>query len=104
VNQAQAHDIARYLATGKHDELGAVWSGNTIVEAMRNARTARRRALCRAVDQRALRGTIALPALGEEPRTLVRARVAPMVRGLFPAGEREIVLALLEHSLASSRR
>ncbi len=99
MNAAQATEIRCYLETGQHDELGGAWPGRTIVESMQNARAARRAALCTAVQRQSAKGTITVPALDQEPQRLVRDRVAPMVRGLFPAGEQDIVLALLEHSL-----
>jgi hypothetical protein len=99
LNSEQASDVRRYLETGHHDELGAAWPGGTTVECARNARAARRAALCGEVHKRA--GEAAAPdlAVPEDLPALVRARVEPMVQGLFPKREQEVVLRLLEQSV-----
>lgn len=99
MNAEQASEIRRYLETGQHDESEGAWPGRTTVECMQNARAARRAALCGEVRKRAGEATGPDLAVPEDLPVLVRARVAPMVRGLFSRREQEMVLQLLEHSV-----
>lgn len=94
----QMEEVQRYLATGEHDYLHPGWSGD-LLTASRMAEEALHGALLAEVEHRS-RGRRSL----RQPRSLdlprfTRAKVEPMVRGLFPAAEQDAVLAVLERSV-----
>lgn len=95
---AQADIIARYLRTGVSDLYAGRWA-NTFVENERAGSAALRSAL---IDEmRRLTGGMNIrPVHGDDGdrRVLVRQRVEPMVRGLFPTQEQDIVLDALVRS------
>ncbi len=98
LNARQREEVRRYLATGDADPLHAGWDGG-IMEAGRRANGALRGALLtevrsRAAGRRAPRVPRSLDLVG-----FTRAKVEPMVRGLFPEVERGAVLAVLERSV-----
>ena len=92
-------EIKRYLRTGEHDHDFAVWPGSDYLSCI----TAGKQAMEDALDAevRRLEAGQKLPSLppGFDTKTFARCKVTPMVTGLFPAKEREIVLDLLESSL-----
>lgn len=93
-------EILRYLATGDYDPHHAAWPGN-IFESGSAAKRDLTDALVAAVKGRRTRGKgreVAVPS-GEELRRFARAKLAPMVHGLFPRVEQEAVLAVLETSI-----
>jgi hypothetical protein len=94
---ALAEAIEHYLRTGKHDPRGAPWPGN-IIERSRRAHHELMQALVREVMRRAK--TRPAPDLAQafDSVAFTRAKVEPMVSGLFPRGERQAVLALLERA------
>jgi hypothetical protein len=88
-----------FITTGEHDVLGAAWPGRDFFERARTADTALRTALIKEVRRRtAGHGSSPLP-LGFNAKEFVLHKVGPMVHGLFPARERQIVLGLFEQSL-----
>src|SRR5260370_41838794 len=94
----QREAIERYVATGQADGIHGEWPGG-FVGGGRQARDDLTRALLAEVERRA-RGR--RPPAAPEPlqiERLTRSKVEPMVRGLFPPGEREAVLAVLERSV-----
>jgi hypothetical protein len=95
---ASVHEeIERYLRTGRTDPHHAAWSGDFLERAKRADRELRE----------ALLAEVARLAHGLEPPSvkatdivaLTRGKVEPMVRGLFPRTEQDVVLALLERSV-----
>ena len=93
MNSKQRDEVRRYLETGRYDEVAGVWDERTVLERMRNARSVCRAALCAEVRRRAVGSALPFDSLRtENPRDLVRTRVAPMVRGLFPKSEQDAVL------------
>ena len=90
-------EVERYLLTGSSDPLCAAWPGN-IMERATRARDDLRGALVRATKLREVKGTQAIPA-GLDAVALTRAKVEPMVRGLFPCVEHDVVLAMLAKSV-----
>lgn len=92
-------EIERYLRSGEYDSYFRAWRGDTIVAQERNGSDVLKRALIDAVEDRAagLPVPASVPAL--DPVAFTRARVEPMVRGLFPRAEQEQVLAVLERSV-----
>lgn len=93
----QMEEVQRYLATGEHF-LHPGWSGD-LVTAGRIAKEALQGALLAEVERRSCgRRSISLPRSLDLPR-FTRAKVEPMVRGLFPTVEQDAVLAVLERSV-----
>jgi hypothetical protein len=90
--------IKHYLRTGDHDPLFLEWPGG-VVERGRRADGDLKRALVDEVRRRAAgrRPAAEMPAI--DVTTFTRAKVEPMVRGLFPRSEQEIMLAVLERSV-----
>ena len=92
-----AEAVERYLLTGESDSLHSAWSGS-FLERSKRAHNDLRGALVRAV--RRLTEGLAhepLPEIGSA--ALTRAKVEPMVRGLFPRAEQDVLLATLEQSV-----
>jgi hypothetical protein len=92
-----AGEIERYLRTGEADMMGGSWSGD-FVERGRRQHTDIRRALLDEVRRRA-KGRTHEPVPGNVGPPFTRAKVEPMVRGLFPKAEQDVVLATLEKSV-----
>jgi hypothetical protein len=91
-------EIARYLRSGQSDPEFLAWPGRPLARA-REGRKALREALVTEVRRRAPNAPV--PAALREldlPR-FTRRKVAPMVQGLFPAGEQEVVLRVLARSV-----
>jgi hypothetical protein len=98
LNAEQRREVERYLATGKSDLLLSAWEGDVFERGKRGKEDL--------ID--ALLAEVQHRAGGRKPRGVpedlelqwfTRAKVEPMVRGLFPAAEREAVLRLLERSI-----
>jgi hypothetical protein len=91
-------EIERYLLTGESDPIYSAWSGS-ILERANRAHANLRGALASAIR----RATINRQAYELLPEAsivaLTRAKVEPIVRGLFPRAEQAAVLAALEQSV-----
>jgi hypothetical protein len=98
-NDTQVAHIRRYLETGQADADPRGWPGANIIEQGRAQHAALSGALIAEVRRRA--AGAAPPALppGRDLAAFTRARVAPMVNGLFPAVERPPVMRLLERGV-----
>lgn len=94
-----AAEIDTYLRTGDTDVHHAAWPANNFLARAQQAREDLRGALIAEVLRRSSK--IALPAVPSPAETiaLTRRKVEPMVRGLFPRAEQDIVLALVERSV-----
>ncbi len=92
-----ADEIERYLVTGSSDPVYSAWPGN-IVERATRGHDELRAELISAVRLREVKRTDAIPA-GLDAVALTRPKVEPMVVGLFPRAERDVVLAILENSV-----
>jgi hypothetical protein len=92
---ALAEAIEHYLRTGNYDPSGAPWPGN-IIERSRRAHDELIQALVTEVTRRAKTRPAPELAQGFDGVAFTRAKVEPMVCGLFPKIERQAVLALLE--------
>lgn len=92
-----ADEVERYLRTGDADMMGEAWPGG-IVERGRQQRADLRCALVEEV-RRLANGRRHEPVPREVGFEFTRAKVEPMVRGLFPKAEQDIVLATLERSV-----
>jgi hypothetical protein len=89
--------VERYLRTGQTDLWYGAWTGD-IMERAGRAHDDLRGALVREV-QRLTEGRTHPPLPHSDTVALTRAKVAPMVRGLFPRSEQDVVLATLEKSV-----
>ena len=92
-----AEEVERYLLTGESDPLYSAWSGGFLERANR-AHDDLRGALVCAV-RRLTKGLAHEPLPETDTVALTRAKVEPMVRGLFPRAEQEAVLSTLEQSV-----
>ncbi len=90
-------EIERYLRTGETDPLCAAWSGN-FLERANLAHQDLRGALVHEVRQRSTGRSHARLPEGDTV-SLTRAKVEPMVRGLFPRAEQDVVLATTGQSV-----
>jgi hypothetical protein len=92
-----ADEIERYLRTGDADMMGHPWPGD-IMERGRRQHADIRGALLEEV-RRLAKGRTHEAVPDNVGVAFTRAKVEPMVRGLFPKGEQELVLAILERSV-----
>jgi hypothetical protein len=92
-----AEEVERYLLTGESDPVCSAWSGGFLERANR-AHDDLRGALVCAV-RRLTKGLAHVPLPETDPVALTRAKVEPMVRGLFPRAEQETVLTTLQQSV-----
>lgn len=91
-------EIERYLRTGRSDPRFAAWPGDLVACARRGTADLKD-ALISEVRRRA-DGRNPPPAPGEvDLSTFSRARLGPLVRGLFPRTEHEPVLTVLSQSI-----
>jgi hypothetical protein len=90
-------EIERYLRTGVSDPYHAAWAGGFMERANR-AHDDLRGALVRAA-RRLAEGRTHQPLPEADTVSLTRAKVEPMVRGLFPRAEQDVVLATIEQSV-----
>jgi hypothetical protein len=97
-------EIERYLATGDSDLSYLAWPGDSFLERATRGRQDLRDALVAEVKRRqtGLR-TRRLPA-GLDVLSYSRAKLAPMVKGLFPRVERPVVLDALARSVVFVHR
>jgi hypothetical protein len=97
MNRRVASAVQRYLRTGVADLDAAAWPGNFLERAQR-AQSDLRGALVARVRQLAA-GRPERPLPLHDTTALARRRVEPMVRGLFPRTDQELVLGVLEKSV-----
>lgn len=98
VTPTVAEEIERYLRTGGTDAGLAAWPEGSFLARAQRAHADLRAALVREV-RRLAAGRSHEPLPVTDAVTLTRRRVEPMVRGLFPRGEQQHVLATLEKSV-----
>ena len=94
-------EIEYYLRTGESDMLAYNWPGRNIIEQGKLALQVLTNALIAEVRSRSERVTLQIPGAlrGTDTVAFTRAKVEPMVRGLFLRKEQEAVLNLLEQSM-----
>ncbi|MCE9614875.1 MAG: hypothetical protein K8T26_11400 [Lentisphaerae bacterium] len=92
-------EVQRFVQTGEHDELHRQWPGDDMLVRARTADAALRNALIQEVRQRTADCTPPVLPLGFDASRFVLGKVGPMVRSLFPARERQVLLDLFEQSL-----
>jgi hypothetical protein len=102
MNPALECEIERYLKKGDHDQYYRAWPAGSMLLRARKVSAALRESLIEAVRIRARArsetGVAQNPDLG-----LTRAKVRPMVNGLFPGRERAVVMSVLEKSVVFLR-
>jgi hypothetical protein len=92
-----AQEVERYLRTGECDPYRSAWPGG-FMEREKRTHEYLRNELVREV-RRLTAGLRHEPLPASDTVALTRAKVEPMVRGLFPKAEQDQVLALLERSI-----
>ena len=98
---AQAEQIKRFLRSGDYDLIPSGWPGQNLVEQSQAACAALAAALLLELNRRTARVSVKRPVAVPpgDLESFTRAKVSPMVRGLFPRKEWESVLALLDRSV-----
>jgi hypothetical protein len=102
-NPALECEIERYLKTGDHDQYYRAWPAGGMLLRARKVSAALREALIEAVRIRARDGSETRVAQNTDLDGLARAKVRPMVNGLFPGRERVVVMSVLEKSVVFLR-
>ena len=103
-------EIRRFIATGDYDMVFPAWPGRHALERMRAGDAALRAALVAAIRQRTkgltlpvtppgFAGKLRRGKAGFDAGPFVLGKVRPMVCGLFPAKERQVMLDLFEKAL-----
>ena len=92
-----AQEIERYLRTGESDPYRSAWPGGFLQREER-AHDDLRNALVREI-RRLTAGLSQEPLPESDTVSLTRAKVEPIVRGLFPKVEQDLVLGMLERSV-----
>lgn len=91
--------IAEYLRTGDADPMHPEWSGANLFDRAQRAEDALTGALLSEVRSRAAgRGWGSSVEVPHDMKAYTRAKVEPMVRGLFARAEHDVILQLLERS------
>ena len=95
-------EVSHFLQTGQHDSDYGNWPGKNYFESARQADAILRDALTAAVLERRVKlkheHCVHLTGLADLA-AITRAKVVPMVTGLFPAVERPQIMATLERSV-----
>ena len=93
-------ELQRYVRTGEHhNDFFLGWPGSDFFARAEHARAALAEALVAEVRKRTPNAAVPQTLLGLDVAAFARAKVAPMVCGLFPRGERESVLNVLARSV-----
>lgn len=94
-----AGEVTRFLATGEADPLACVFPGSDTIERITGYEHCLREALISEVGRREHgRRQRQVPAVFH-PVGWIRRKVKPMITGLFPAAERQVVLRVAERSI-----
>jgi hypothetical protein len=95
-----AEEVERYIRTGRHeDEFYRAWPGQDFFARAEAGRRALREALVAEVHRRTPHATVPERLADLDVVAFTRAKVAPMVRGLFPRAEQQAVLEVLSHGI-----
>ena len=92
-----AQEIERYLRTGESDPYRSAWSGSFLEREERAHDDLRKALVCEVRRLTAGLRHELLPV--SDTVSLTRAKIEPMVRGLFPRAEQALVLAIIERSV-----
>ncbi len=96
---SQKAAIERYLSTGEHDTLFAAWPAENFTARARHGEIALRGALISLVKNVAVRAVVPEELADLDVASFTRAKVEPLVRGLFPTAEQQAVLDLLAYGV-----
>jgi len=80
-------EVERYLCSGEYDADFGAWPGENFLARARSGHAALRKALIWAIRQLTAHATLSEQLAGMDVVAFTRAKVAPMVRGLFPRCE-----------------
>jgi hypothetical protein len=92
-------EIARYLQTGESDMLHLSWPGDSIIARGRNGNQAIRNALIAEVIKRTPHLEIPEQLVNLNVAALAEEKIAPMVRGLFPADDQAVLMEMFSRSI-----
>lgn len=93
------NEFVRFLRTGDHDSLYSTWPGVTFLDRAQRGDATLRQALVAEVTKLSEHAVETDALVGLDVNSFTRAKVAPMVRGLFPRGEQGAVLDVLGRSV-----
>lgn len=99
MQRSEQQEIDRYLRTGEHDEMSGNWPGANFLARAEYADAALRGALVATVLQRTAHAVEPAEIAGIDLPAFARAKLTPMVRGLFPVYEQDAVLGVLNRSV-----
>jgi hypothetical protein len=91
--------IELFLRTGKDDPFDPAWPGESFIERARSCDKALRKALIKEVVKRVPRAETPVELVGLDVDELASKKIGPMVRGLFPASEQQVVMRTLSRSI-----
>ena len=92
-------EVDRYLRTGEHDVMSPHWPGANFLARAQYADAATRQALVATLRRRTSTAVAPVALAGIDLPLFTRAKLAPMVHGLFAEQEQGAVLDVLEHSV-----
>ncbi len=95
VHLPQQVEVNRFLSTGDYDNSFENWPGDTFLERVTLGDAALRNTLISTVLDRTEHVVVPEIPNNDDLNAFVRAKLAPMVRGLFPQREHAIVLEML---------
>jgi hypothetical protein len=98
-NPAVESEIERYLKTGDHDQYYRAWPEGGMLYRAQKMDAALREALIARVQDCARNASAPLSVQEMDLTALTRAKVLPMIHGLFPQVERVVVVGVLESSV-----
>lgn len=97
---SRAEEVELYVRTGGHeDDFYLAWPGKDFFARAEVGRAALREALVTEVRKRTPHATVPDGLADLDVVAFTRAKIAPMVRGLFPRAEQQTVLDVLGHSV-----
>ena len=92
-------EIARYLESGESDVLHLAWPGDSIVARACNGNKAIRNALIAEIMKRTRYSEVPEQLVNLNVTALAKQKIAPMVRGLFPADEQGVHMKMFSRSI-----
>jgi hypothetical protein len=92
-------DVGHYLATGESDPIGQAFPSDHLLERLTGYDRHLRKALVEEVRRRERGHRQNQVPPDFDPAAWTRRKVTPMIAGLFPAAEREIMLGVAERSI-----
>src|SRR5262245_60288776 len=100
MQEVLAAEVDRYVQTGDHDNhLFVGWPGANLAARGEQGHAALASALVAELRKRMPHATVPVALQSLDVAAFARAKLAPMVRGLFPLFEQQIVLELLARSV-----